>query len=119
MPKITTISQQEADSINAQALAASEILEDERFQFLRDYLKNASDYVEKCILENTIHDAREIVTVSDKLTRIFFSPKKVQVDELVGQYKFIKQFMADLEQIAAIKRDLDQSLINGTVKVNG
>lgn len=119
MPKVSTITQEEVDQISSQALAASEILSDARFQFVRDYLNNQSSYVEKTILENTIHDVREIVTISDKLTRLFFTPKKVQVDELCGQYKFIKQFFADMEQMIQIKKDLDEAIIAGSVKVNG
>lgn len=119
MPRVTTINQKEVDQITSQAAAASEILEDERFQFLRDYLKNATDYTEKSILENTIKDVREIVTISEKLSRLFFTPKKQQIDELVGQYKFIKQFFNDLQQVVMIKRELDEALIKGTVKVNG
>jgi len=119
MPKVSTITQQEVDQINSQAIAASEILSDDRFQFVRDYFRNQSSYVEKTILENTIHDVREIVTISDKLTRLFFTPKKVQIDELCGQYKFIKQFFADMEQMVQIKRDLDEAIIAGSVKVNG
>jgi hypothetical protein len=118
MAKVSTISKEEYKEVLSQAAVASEILEDERFKFVRDYFNNASGYVEKSILENTIHDVREIVTLSDKLTRLFFTPKQLQVDELCGQYKFIKKFFEDLKQFVQIKDDVEDAIAKGTIKID-
>lgn len=118
MAKVSTISKEEYQLIHDQASVADEILTDGRFQFIRDYFKAQSDYVEKSILENTIHEVREIVTISDKLTKLFVTPKQIQVDELSGQYKLIKKFFEDLEQFVQIKKDLEEAIEKGTVKVD-
>ena len=118
MAKVSTISKEEYKEVLSQAAVASGILEDERFKFLRDYFNNASAYVENSILQNTIHDVREIVTLSDKLTRLFFTPKQLQVDEMVGQYKFIKKFFEDLNQFIKIKDDVEEAIAKGTVKID-
>ena len=101
------ISKQEYESIENQATAAREILEDERFSFIREYLQSAIAYIEKTILENTVMEVRETHTITDKIIKTFIQPKKVQTDELSGQYKFIKKFLADLEFYADLKRQLD------------
>lgn len=117
MAKVSTISKEEYKEIQDNAAAADEVLTDGRFQFLRDLLNNQLKYVEQSILENTVHEVREIVTISDKLTKMFITPKKVQVDELSGQYKLIKKFFADLEQTVKIKKDLEEAIEKGKVVI--
>lgn len=119
MSKITTITQKEYDEIQANGTAAQEILTDERFQFLRDYFTSAQEYAKNSIVENTILEVREIVTISEKLTKMFVTPKKVQVDELSGQYKLIKKFFADLQQFVDIKNELDKAVQDKKAKVDG
>jgi len=118
MPKINIISKKEFEEIQDQAAAATDLLESPRFQFFRDYLKSTSGYVEESILNNTVRDVKEIVTINDRLTKMFFTPKKIQVDELVGQYKLIKKLYADLQQFIVIKKDLDSEIAAGRVKVD-
>lgn len=105
-----TVSKKEYEQIEDQAIAARELLEDERFAFLRDYLKSATDYIEKTILENTVMEVRETHSITDKIIKTFIQPKKVQVDELSGQYKFVKKFLADLEYYADLKKQLDAEI---------
>lgn len=112
------VSKQEYELIENQATAARELLEDERFAFLRDYLKSALDYVEKTILENTVMEVRETHTITDKIIKTFIQPKKVQVDELSGQYKFIKKFLADMEYYADLKKQLDAEVEAKRVKLD-
>lgn len=112
------VSSEEYNEIEAQAHAARELLEDERFKFIRDYLQSAIDYIEKSILENTVMEVRETHTITDKMIRTFVQPKQVQVDELSGQYKFIKKFLTDLNYFATIKADLDKEIEAKRVVVN-
>jgi hypothetical protein len=114
----TKITQEEYEKIVNQALAAQEILEDERFQFLRDYFQSTLDYVQSSILNNTIRAADEEVVISEKIKRIFHTPKKIQVDELVGQYKLVNKFFEDLAYYARLKKELDAHISKGIVKVD-
>lgn len=115
MRKTTKVTQEEYKNIEAQSFAAREVLEDERFQFIRDYFRNAKEYIENSILNNTVREVQEVVPVTDKLTRIFKTTKKVQVDELSGQYKLIVKFLDDLEYYASLKKDLDQEISDGRI----
>ena len=117
MPRVTTISKEEQEAINNDAAAAEELLTDERFAFFREYLTSAMEYASTSIIENTIHDAEETITISDKLKKTFFTPKKVQVDELSGQYKLVKKLFEDLNQFVQTKRDLDAEIEAERVKV--
>jgi hypothetical protein len=108
--KKQTISQEEYDRISEQSSAAQELLDDERFSFWREYLRNKRDSIAQLILENSITEVKEVVTFSDKLKRIFTTPKKVQVDELVGQYKLVGELLDDLQQTASLKEEVDQAL---------
>lgn len=112
------VSKAEYDLIEDQAVAAKELLEDERFAFVRDYLKSATDYIEKTILENTVMEVRETHTVTDKIIKTFIQPKKVQVDELSGQYKFIKKFLEDMRYFASLKTELDKEVEAHRVTIN-
>jgi len=105
-----SVSQKEYQKVEEEASAAREILEEDRFGFLRDYLTNSKTSIETAILNNTIREVQEIVPITDKLTRIFKQPKQVQVDELSGKYKFITQLLADLEYFAQRKKDLDTEI---------
>ena len=105
-----TITQDEYDKTINDAEAAKELLEDERFSFLRDHLTNTKASITQTILENRITEVKEVLKISDKLKRIFTTPKIVQVDELVGQYKLISQVRGDLEATARMKKDLEEAV---------
>lgn len=112
-----TVSTDEYSLIESQSAAALELIEDERFKFFRDYLQSAIDYVETSILENTIMEVRETHSISDKLIKTFIQPKQVQVDELSGQYKFIKKLLNDMRYFAGLKAELDAEIEQGRVMV--
>ena len=117
-PSQASISREEQKRIMDEATAALELLEDDRFQFFRDYLNNQLQYIKNSILNNTVRDVREVVPITEKLTRIFFTPKKVQVDELVGQYKLINQLLDNLKQLVSLQEELSDQLANQRVVVN-
>lgn len=117
--KTSKITAEQYKEISEQSLAAREILEDDRFQFIRDYLSSAIEYAESSILNNTIREVQEVVPITEKLTRIFKTPKKVQVDELSGQYKFVKKLLDDLNYYASLQEELDREVSNKRVIVEG
>jgi hypothetical protein len=104
------ITKENYDQIIENAEAASELLESKRFSFFIDYLKDAQSSITQMILENRIMTVQEHVRISDKLKRVFTTPKKIQIDELVGQYKFIGQVIADLENTARMKQEVEEAL---------
>lgn len=119
MTKKTQITQEEYQKVEEQSLAAKELLEDPRFEFLRTYIQNSITSAEQTILNNTLREVQEVVPISEKVTRIFKTPKKVQVDELAGQYKWVKQFQDDLKYFASQQEELDAGIESGVVKFEG
>lgn len=107
MPK-TTITTEEWEKIEEQAKTASLFLESPRFKFIIDYLSAAQGEIEQMILNNTIRDVTEELTITESLKRSFFTPKKVQVDELSGQHKFIAQFFAFIQNTIDMKKQAEE-----------
>jgi len=105
-----SISQEHYQKTQDEGLAALEILEDKRFDFLREYLNSSKTSIEKSILNNTICEAQEVISISNRLTHIFKKPKQLQVDEEVGKYKFITQLLDDLKIFVLLKEDLDKAI---------
>lgn len=111
----TIISQAEHDLIMDEGAAAFEILNEDRFEFVRQLLETPRDYAQKSILENTITDVSEEVTVSDRIKRIFHKTKKAQVDELAGQYTLVNKFFQDLQDRIETKEQLERGVANETI----
>lgn len=113
------ITREEYEKTEEQTRVAKLFLNNKDFQFLRDYLQNALSYAEKAIYTNEIHDVTEEVTISEKIKKLFFTPKKEQTDELKGQYKFIKKLLADVTYYASLKAQLDKDISTGNVFIEG
>lgn len=113
----TKISNEEYKKVEAEALAAQEILEDPRFEFFRIYLENGLKSVEESILNNTVREYQEVVSITDRITRIFRTSKKLQIDELAGQYKFITKLKNDLKYFSNLKTQLDSDISKRLVLV--
>jgi len=116
--KKTTISQGEYDRITEESVAAEEILTEDRFKFARDILLSAKEYASTSIIENTILDASEEITVSDRVKKIFTQKKKVQVNELSGQYKLVKKFFDELQGYVDTKANVEKQIAKGTVEID-
>ena len=112
------LTQEEYDNISTQASAAEEILNGKKFEFFRSLLLAAKDYASTCILENTVKDVTEEVTISENIKKRFFTPKKVQIDELSGQYKLIDKIFSDLQYFIDLKKDTDEHISNERVIIN-
>ena len=112
------LTQEEYDAIATQASAAEEILNGKKFEFFRSLLSAAKDYASTCILENTVKDVTEEVTISENIKKRFFTPKKVQIDELSGQYKLINKIFSDLQYFIDLKKDTDKHISNERVIIN-
>jgi hypothetical protein len=113
------ITREEYEKTEEQTRVAKLFLNNKDFQFLRDYLSNALNYAQETILTNEVHDVTDEVTISDKIKKLFFTPKKEQMDELKGQYKFIKKLLADIAYFASLKAQLDKDIANNRVFIEG
>lgn len=113
--KKTIISKLEYDKIVDEGAVAWEILNDDRFEFVRLLIETPRNYARESILNNTITDVSEEVTISERIKKIFFKPKREQIDELVGQYKVINKFLSDLEDRVATKEQLERGVANDTI----
>jgi len=116
--KKTTISQTEYDRITEESVVAEEILDSDRFKFVRNILLSAKEYAQTSIVENTIMDASEEITISDSVKKIFTQKKKVQVDELSGQYKLVKKFFDELQGYVDTKANVEKQIAKGTVEID-
>ena len=60
------------------------------------------------IMENRVHEVKEVHIVSDALQKIFTTGKKEQIDELVGELKYIKGFLGELQSWVERKEKLEK-----------
>lgn len=111
------MSKEEYDEIERRSNTARFLLEDPQFAFIRDYIKQSTDSIEETVISNRITDVTEEVTISERVKKLFFTPKKVQIDELSGQYKWITKFLADLEFWSEEITELDDQVAKGTVEI--
>jgi len=113
--KKTFVDKEEYDEIADKASASKYFLGNERFKFIRSYLQNSLADIEKKIISNQILEVHEEQTITDKIKRIFITPKQGQVDELRGVYKWIKRFLEDLEYYSQLKKEMDDEVAKGKV----
>lgn len=116
--KKTLISKEEHDKILDEAAVAEMFLNDERFAFLREILLSAQRYAQESIVENTIMKVSEEHNISNTIKKIFTQPKRVQVDELSGQYKLVKKFFEEVREYIDLKDNLQDQISNDKVSVN-
>jgi hypothetical protein len=108
--KRVTVNPTEYEEVKSLANAANEILNNPRFSFFREYIDDSLKSIESSVLENSIKDVKEEFTISDKFKKIFFTPKKVQIDELSGSYKWIKKMLKDLETFSQMGKKLEDKI---------
>lgn len=113
MPK-PILDQEQYQQINDKASASSEILEHERFAFLKDFLYGQKAYYEQTILNNTLREYQD-VTPFENFTRIFKTPKKLQLDELRGRYKMVCETINLLESAVEIQKQTEDAIANELV----
>jgi len=115
----TKISQEEYDKILTEASTAYQVLTDEKFEFVREILLSAKKYAQTSIVENTIMKVSEETTISDRVKKIFTQSKKVQVDELSGQYKLVNKFFKELRDYIKIKDEIKAQVADDKVIIDG
>ena len=103
------------EDIKDRASVAEKLLKEDNpaLIVLQETLKNAED----SILENRIRKVQEVYTITDSFKKIFTTSKKLQDDELVGQIKFIRSFLAELESWVIRKKELEKLEAEGKVEI--
>lgn len=91
---------------------ASEFLKPENpaYQILKTDLEEAREIV----LHNRVHDVKEVRIIGE-IQKIFSTPREEQMDELVGQIKYIEGYLAELQ--AWVDRKLSLEALEGAGKV--
>lgn len=72
---------------------------------------------ENMLLENRIHEVREIHHVTDTLQKLFITPRKEQMDEVVGQIKYLRGFIAELQSWIHREEELEKMDAAGVVSI--
>lgn len=108
------ISYEEWKDVESRYTFATGFLADENpvYNLLVDGLKKAEDIV----LENRLHEVREVKKISDNLKKIFITPKQEQLDELVGQVKLINNILNEVKFWKSYKEELER--LEGLGKIN-
>lgn len=115
--KTIKITKSQYDEIAERSRSAQEFLEAERFGFILRYISNSLESITTAVLNNTVKSVSEEITISDSIKRIFATPKKVQVDELSGQYKWLSQFLNDMAYYASELPELERKIADGSVTI--
>jgi hypothetical protein len=71
---------------------------------------------QRVILENRIHEVKE-VRFFGEIQKIFTTDKQEQINELVGQYKYIKSFLAEMKTWIDFKRELEKKEGDGQILI--
>jgi len=113
------ITQVEFQEISDKSRVATMILNDPDFKFIRDYISEAVSSIEKSILNGTIHDVTEDVTITHSTRKQFFTSKEEQLSEIRGQYKWITKFLTDIQFYADLLSSLEAEIAKKNVIVEG
>lgn len=109
-----SVSQDEVSDIEIKARVAEAFLENEEFAPIRDLISSYKESIKKQILDNTVRDVTEEVSIGNSVKK-FFTPRKLQLDELSGRYKMLVEFVETLENWVEIKQKLSSDLANENV----
>jgi hypothetical protein len=89
-------------------------------------MKSDLEEAKRIVYENRILEVHEEVTVTTQesekgiipqLRKIFIKPRKMQLDELVGQIKYISSYLAEAQSWLDLKIDLEKQEAAGTVTI--
>ena len=102
------ITRSDWDLIHNEGKAAEEILKDPKFAFIMKYLSDSQEYIKDTIVKNTIKDVEEHHLIEAVFKKVFFTSKKIQVDEMSGGFKEIGKFRDFLESKLKLRDDWDK-----------
>jgi CHASE3 domain sensor protein len=80
--------------------------------------QNELKSAEEIVLTNRVHEVREVKVISEFLQKIFTTSKEEQTDELVGQIKFIREFLAEVQSWIDRKVELERMEAAGEITID-
>jgi hypothetical protein len=84
------------------------------FRIMRDDLKNAEDI----IIENRLREVHDITQVTDTLRKVFITDRKLQLDELTGQVKYLRGFFREMQSWIDMKMDAERDEADGKLTID-
>lgn len=109
------ISFKEWEEITDRASFAKQFLKETNLVYLR--LKEDLESLQNTILENRVYGVQEENMITDVFKKVFVIPRQVQVDEITGQYKYIKSLLAELQLWIDTKKQLEKDEADGKITI--
>lgn len=108
------ISYEDWQDIENRFIFASQFLKEENPAYV--ILKTDLEEAREIVIHNRVHDVKEVRIIGE-IQKIFSTDKKEQMDELVGQIKYIEGYLAELTSWVARKVDLERLEADGKVVI--
>lgn len=108
------ISYEDWTDIESRFNFASAFLKEDNPAYL--ILKTDLDDAREIVLHNRVHEVKEVRIIGE-IQKIFTTDKKEQMDELVGQIKYIEGFLSELQSWVDRKVGLEHMEAAGTVVI--
>jgi len=110
------ITYEEWTFISDRAISAKKFLDENNqvYVMLAQSLKDA----ESTVLENRVLEVREERTVSELFKKVFIYPKQMQLDELVGQIKLIRNLFRECQSWIDMKKMYEKQEANGKITID-
>lgn len=110
------VSQEEVDKIRIEAAGARAIMEDPKFQFLREYLKGYQEDIKEIYARQSIYDVTEEHKVGEVIRKLFF-PAKKEYSMLAGEYRFIDTLVSFLKTAIEIEEKMNAKIKTEEIEV--
>ncbi len=111
-----TISYEEWQDIMDRFARATQFLDEKNPIYItfQEDLKNA----ENIVLENRIHEVQEVKTITKAFKKIFLTPREEQLNELVGQVKYLRGILAEINSWITRKEELEKQEADGRITID-
>lgn len=83
------------------------------YVLMQEDLKKGEDI----IIENRIREVHDITQVTDTLKKVFITKRQIQIDELVGQIKYLRDLFRELQSWIDIKQQLEKEEADGKITI--
>ncbi len=100
----------------------------ERYTYAKNFMKDTNHlYVLLCddlreaeniVLENRVHEVRDEHQITDTLKKVFITKEKVQVDEVIGQIKYLRGLLGELQIWVDNKEQLEKDEADGKITID-
>lgn len=100
------ISFEEWEAITDKWAKATSFMKEENplYQMMKVDLAEA----ENMIMENRLREVHEEHTITETFKKIFVTPKKIQDDEVIGQIKYLRDFLNELKSWIEFKEEAER-----------